>query len=40
MENIITEEFMDKPDMIQQKIGKVDGFGWWDIEIIQTDAGE
>ena len=22
-----------------KKIGKVDRFGWWDIEIIQTDAG-
>ena len=30
---------MDKLDMIQAKFGKVYEFGWWDMEIIKTDAG-
>ena len=30
---------MDKIDMFQARFGKVDEFGWLDIEIIQTDAG-
>ena len=24
--------------MFQARFGKVDGFGWWDMEIIKTDA--
>ena len=39
MEIITTEEVIDKPDMFQSILGKVDGFGWWDMEIIQTDNG-
>ena len=39
MENITTEEVMDKLDMFQSRFGKVDAFVWWDMEIIQTDAG-
>ena len=39
MENITTEEVMDKPDMFQSRFGKVDAFGWWDMERIQTDTG-
>ena len=39
MENIITEEVMDKLDMFQEIFGKVDEFGWWDMEIIKTDTG-
>ena len=39
MENITTEEFMEKIDMFKERFGKVDEFGWWDIERIQTDAG-
>ena len=39
MENINTEEVMDKLDMFQAIIGKLDKFGWWHIERIQTDAG-
>ena len=39
MENITTEELMDKLDMFQAIFGKVDEFGWWDMERIQTDAG-
>ena len=29
---------MDKLDMFQARFGKVDDFGWWDIERIQTYA--
>ena len=39
MENITAEELMDKLDTIQEKLGKVDRFGWWDLDIIQTDTG-
>ena len=39
MENIKTEEVMDKLDTFQAIFGKVDEFDWWDMEIIQTDAG-
>ena len=39
MENITTEEVMGKLDVFQSIFGKVDEFGWWDMEIIQTDAG-
>ena len=35
MEKITTEEVMDKPDMFQSGFGKIDEFGWWDLEIIQ-----
>ena len=37
MENVNTEEFMDKLDMSQTRFGKVDEFGFWYMEIIQTD---
>ena len=30
---------MDKLDMFQDRFGKIDGFGWWYLEIIQADAG-
>ena len=39
MENIITEAVMDKLDMFQAIFGKVYEFGWWNMEIIKTDAG-
>ena len=39
MENIITEEFMDKLDIFQSRFRKVDEFGWWDLKRIQTDTG-
>ena len=29
---------MDKLDMFQARFVKVDEFGWWDTEIIKTDA--
>ena len=31
MENITTEEVMDKIDVFQARFGKVDEFGWWDM---------
>ena len=37
--NITTEEIMDKLDMFQARFGKVDEFGWWGSEWIQTYAG-
>ena len=30
---------MDKIDMFQSRLWKVDKFGWWDLEWIQYDAG-
>ena len=39
MENITTAEVMYKLDMFQSRFGKIDQFGWWDLERISTDAG-
>ena len=39
IENMTTEEFMDRLDLFQGIFGKLDEFGWWDMEIIQTDTG-
>ena len=39
MEKITIEEVMDKLDVFQSIFGKIDGFGWWDLEIISADAG-
>ena len=39
MENIITAEVMKKLDMFQSIFGKIDQFGWWDLERILADAG-
>ena len=39
MENITTEEVMYKLYIFQGIFGKVDKFGWWDMERIQTDTG-
>ena len=39
MEKITTEEVMDKLDMFQSISGKIDEFGWWDLERITTDVG-
>ena len=39
MENITTEEVMEKLDMFQSRFGKIDQFGWWDLERISADAG-
>ena len=39
MDKIKTEEVMDKPNMFQSRSGKIDEFGWWDLERISADAG-
>ena len=39
MENITTNEVLDKLDMFQSRLGKIDQFGWWDLERISEDAG-
>ena len=39
LKNITTAEVMDKLDMFQFRFGKIDQFGWWDLEIISADAG-
>ena len=39
MGKITTEEVMDKLDMFQSRFGKIDQFGWWDLERIPEDAG-
>ena len=39
MEKIATEEVIEKLDMFQSRLGKIDQFGWWDLEGISTDAG-
>ena len=31
MENITTEEVIDKLDLFQARFGKVDEFGWWNM---------
>ena len=32
MENITTAEVLDKLDMFQSRIVKINQFGWWDLE--------
>ena len=39
MENTTTEEVMDKLEIFQSRFGKINQFGWWDLEIISADAG-
>ena len=39
IENITTEEDMDKLDMFQARFRKVDELGWWDMDRIQNDVG-
>ena len=39
MENITTAEVLEKLDMFQSRFGKIDQFGWWDLERISADAG-
>ena len=39
MKKITTEDVTDKLDMLQSKFGKIDQFGWWDLERISADAG-
>ena len=30
---------MDKLDIFQSRFGKIDEFGWWELERISADAG-
>ena len=39
MENITTTEVMEILEMFQSRFGKIDQFGWWDLERISEDAG-
>ena len=39
MEKITIEEVMDKLDIFQSRFGKIDQFGWWNLERISADAG-
>ena len=39
MDKITTGEIMDKLDMFQSRSGKIDEFGWWDLEKNSADAG-
>ena len=38
-ENITTPGVLDKLDMFQSRFGKINQFGWWDLERISADAG-
>ena len=38
MDRVTTEEFMEKLDIVQSRFGKINEFGWWDLEIFSTDA--
>ena len=40
MEKITIEEVIKKLDMFQSRFGKIDQFGWWDLERISVDAGK
>ena len=39
MYKITIEEGMDKLDVFLYRFGKINGFGWWDLERILADAG-
>ena len=39
MDKYSSEEVMDNLDNSQSRFGKIDEFGWWDLEIISADAG-
>ena len=39
MDNITTEEVMEKLDMFQSRFGTIDQFGWWDLERISAGVG-
>ena len=38
MNKITTEEGMDKLDLFQPRFGKIDKFGWWDLERVLENA--
>ena len=35
----VTEEVVDKLNMSQSRSGKIEKFGWWDLERVSEDAG-
>ena len=39
MDKITTKELIDELYMFQSRSGKIYKFGWWDLEIISSDAG-
>ena len=39
MEKTSTEEVIYTLDMFQYRSGKIDQFGWWNLERISVDAG-
>ena len=39
MKNITTAEVMEKLDIFQSRFGKINQFGWWDLERISADSG-
>ena len=39
MEKITTEEVMEKLDMFHSRFGKIDQFGWWNLERVSAYAG-
>ena len=39
MKKFSIEEVMDKMDMFQSRSGKINKFGWWDLENVSADAG-
>ena len=39
IEKITIEEVMDKLNMFQSRFGKIETFGWWDLERISADGG-
>ena len=39
MVKINGEEVMDKFDIFQPRLGKIDEFGWWGLEGISADSG-
>ena len=39
MEKITLEKVMDKLNMFKSRFGKIDEFGWWDLEKKSADVG-
>ena len=39
MDRFTTEEVMNKSDIFQYRLEKIDRFGWWDLERISANAG-
>ena len=39
MDRTTTEKVMDKLDMFQSRLGKINEFGWSDLERISSDVG-